>query len=298
MNMRKIYCLPFIFIFLISTRAFSQGWIVPEESRTLVSPYKFVPDSVKKGESVFIKNCQSCHGLPGKNNWAKITPPPGDPAADKFQNQEDGELFYKITSGKAPMPEFRNILSENERWNVIAFIRSFNPSYIQPNPEQKSGFTGKNVMLALTYKKEINKIMIFASEMTREKSRLPVKGAPIVIYVKRYFGNLQLGDAKMTNDKGEAFFDFPADLPADINGGLDLIAMVDDKTGTMSEAQVKVRIETGTPSAKAGLLETRSWWSTRDKAPVWLILAYSLSVLIVWGFILYIIYTVIQIRKI
>jgi len=297
MNARKIYCLLFFFILLTAIRTYSQVWTVPEENRMVVSPFKFIQDSVKKGETIFLKNCQSCHGLPGKNNWAKITPSPGDPATDKFQKQKDGELFYKITTGKAPMPEFRNILSENERWNVVAYFRSFNPSYVQPNPMQIAGFKGKFVELALTYKKEMNKIVILATEITREKVQLPVKGASILLFVKRYFGNMQLGDAKMTNDRGEVIFDFPADLPPDKKGGLDLMAMVNDKSGSMNEAQVRVRLETMKPAAIPGLLETRSWWSARDKAPIWVILVYSLSVLIVWGFIFYIIYSVVQIRK-
>ena len=298
MNLRKIYCLLFTFVFLTAIQAFSQGWTVPEENRMVVSPFKFVPDSVKKGEAIFLKNCQSCHGLPGKGNWAKITPPPGDPASDKFQKQKDGELFYRITTGKIPMPEFRNILSENERWNVIAFFRSFNPSYVQPNPVLKAGFAGKTVQLALTFKREIKKVVILATEISKENIQLPVKGVEILLFIKRYFGNMQIGDAKMTNEKGQAFFDFPSDLPPDLNGGLDLMAMVNDKSGSIGQTRVNVRVETGKPSSEPGLLETRAWWSARDKAPIWLILIYSLSVVIAWGFIIYIVYSVVQIRKV
>ena len=298
MNLKKSYTILFIFLFLNAIQSFTQVWTVPEENRAVVSPFKFVADSVKKGEAIYMKNCQSCHGLPGKDNWAKITPPPGDPAASKFQIQTDGEMFYKITTGKIPMPEFRIILNENERWNVIGYIRSFNAKYVQPEPAQKAGFSGKTVQLAVTFNQALNKAVILATEITKDKQQIPAKGVEILLFVKRYFGNMQIGDPKVTNDKGEATFDFPADLPSDLKGGMDLMAMVNDKSGTISQAKADIRLEIGKPNNQPSLLETRAWWTTRDKAPVWLILTYSLAVIIVWSFIIYIIYSVLQIRKV
>ena len=64
-----------ILVFFTGNYVFAQEWIVPEEAKEVKCPFKFVPDSVKRGESLFLKNCQSCHGYPGKNNVAKINPP-------------------------------------------------------------------------------------------------------------------------------------------------------------------------------------------------------------------------------
>ena len=298
MNFRNTRLLLFILMILMGIHIMGQGWMVPEELKIKASPFRFTADSIRKGEMVFIKNCQSCHGNPGKMNWARITPEPGDPASDKFQTQTDGEMFYRITTGKTPMPEFRNILSENERWNVISYLRSFNPKYIQPKPEQKAGFSGKQIILSLQYKKELEKIEVMAMEVTPDKKKLPVKGVEVVLFVKRYFGNLQLGEPKITNDKGEALFDLPANLPGDRLGYIDLTAMVHDNSGRTSEAQVKATISAGKPTVVPSLIATRAWWTVREQAPIWVILTYSISVLIVWGFILYIIYSVMRIRKI
>ena len=297
MNFRKTTTLLFTFMFLAGMQLFAQVWEVPADQKMKVSSFRFNADSIKKGETVFIKNCQSCHGNPGKKNWAKITPEPGDPAGDKFQQQTDGEMFYRITTGKTPMPEFRNILSENERWNVISFIRSFNPKYIQPNPEVKAGMSGKQVTLALYYRKEIEKVEVIAKEIIAGKKE-PVKGVEVVLFVKRYFGNMQLGEPKITNNKGEILFDIPSTLRGDKDGFVDLTAMVNDPSGKTGEAQVKATIAAGKPTVVPSLIAARAWWSVREMAPVWVILTYSLSVLIVWGFIFYIIYSVLRIRKI
>jgi hypothetical protein len=263
-----------------------------------VSPFRFNSDSIKKGEAIFIKNCQSCHGNPGKKNWAKITPEPGDPASDKFQVQTDGELFYRITTGRVPMPEFRNILSENERWNVIAFFRSFNPNYIQPNPELKAGMSGKQIKLALHYRKEIEKIEVIALEITPDKKQVPAKGVEVILQVKRYFGNMKLSEPRMTNDQGVVLFDIPSNLRGDKDGFVDLTAMVNDPSGKTGEAKVKATVSAGKPTNVPSLIATRAWWTVREDAPIWVILTYSLSVIIVWGFIIRIVFSVLRMRKI
>ena len=298
MNFRKTTTLLFTLMILTGIQLVAQVWEVPAENKIKVCPFRFNADSIKKGETVFTKNCQSCHGNPGKKNWAKITPEPGDPASDKFQAQTDGEIFYRITAGKVPMPEFRNILSENERWNVISYIRSFNPNYIQPNLELKAGFSGKQVALTLKYRKEIEKIQVIAREITPDKKGLPAKGIEVVLLVKRYFGNMQLGEPKTTSDKGEILFDIPTNLRGDKDGFVELIAMVNDPSGKTGEAHVKATVSAGKPTDAPSLIATRAWWSVREMAPIWVIFTYSLSVIIVWGFILYIIYSVMKIKKI
>jgi len=40
----------------------------------------------------------------------------------------DGELFYKISEGHRPMPGFRKRFTEQQRWQLVIFIRSFGGS--------------------------------------------------------------------------------------------------------------------------------------------------------------------------
>jgi mono/diheme cytochrome c family protein len=298
MNHKKAAVLFMFLAVLAGVRSFAQDWVVPEEAKAKVCPYQFTPDSVKKGEAIFIKNCQSCHGYPGKNNVAKITPVPEDPSTEKFQKQTDGEMFYRITTGKAPMPEFRNILQENDRWNVIAFLRSFNPKYIQPKPETKAAYAGRQVRLIMKSNKEEYKIRVTAMEFNKDKKEVPAPGVEIALFVKRYFGDLQIGDPKTTNDKGIVSFTFPKDLPGDTRGLVEITAKVNSLSGKINEAQVRDTLSFGVPSFKPGLTETRAWWNVRSKAPVWVILVYAGAVLLTWFFIFYILYMVSRIRKI
>jgi hypothetical protein len=158
--------------------------------------------------------------------------------------------------------------------------------------------SGKQVKLALQYRKEIEKIQVLAMEVTPDKKEVPAKGIEVILQVKRYFGNMLLGEPKVTNDKGFVLFDIPANLRGDKDGFVDLTAMVNDPSGKTVEAKVKATVAAGKPTDVPSLTATRAWWTVREDAPVWVILTYSLSVIIVWGFIIRIVFSVLRIRKI
>jgi mono/diheme cytochrome c family protein len=284
-------------IFSLGTRVSAQTWVVPDDQKAVVAPFKFTPEMQKQGEQIYLKNCQSCHGLMGKDNWAKLTPPPGDLSKEKAQVQTDGEIFYRITAGKVPMPEFRNILTEDDRWWVIAYLRSFNSKYVQPNPVAKAAFTGRIVTLAMEYSDPMKKIVVTATEQLKDGQAGPAAGVEVMLFVKRYFGKMQVGDIKTTNAGGKALFEFPADLPGNREGNVEVSAVVNDPKGVMKTTPATATLAVGAPTDKPSLTAQRAWWSTRGNAPVWIILTYTLSVVIVWGFILYIVYSILRIRK-
>lgn len=298
MRFRYLILLTFIAVHLAPFSTSAQQWVVPDDQKGKVAPFLFTPDMQKQGENLYNKNCASCHGIPGKDNWVKqLTPPPGDLAQAKAQSNSDGEWFYKLTVGKAPMPEFRNILSEEERWWVIAYLRTFNKEYVQPNPASQGSMSGKLIKLQMTVDTVKRRISVVAMEMTKEKSLMPAKGVEILVFVKRFFGSMQIGDPKTTGDQGAAIFDFPGDIPGDKEGKVEVTCRVNDASGSISSSPVTATYGIGVPTDKPGLTETRAWWSTRDKAPVWIIITYLTTVIIVWGIIFYILFSILKIRK-
>ncbi|HEV2102703.1 MAG TPA: cytochrome c, partial [Candidatus Acidoferrum sp.] len=51
----------------------------------------------------------------------------------------DGEIFWKITTGNRPMPSYKDRLTENDRWELVSFLRTFahppgNPAPSSPAP--------------------------------------------------------------------------------------------------------------------------------------------------------------------
>ena len=89
-------------------------------------------------------------------------------------------------------------------------------------------------------------------------------------------------------------FNFPKDLPGDSAGFVQLLAKFSDEAA-FGEAKADTTLAIGVPTYRPPLNEKRAMWNVVQKTPIWLLLAYTFSVLTVWGFIFYVL---IQIRSI
>ncbi len=81
---------------------------------------------VPAGKTVFETNCVMCHGPQGKGNGpagVALDPKPADLTSKPVQVQTDGELFWKISTGRGAMPSWQT-LPEKDRWSVVDYIRS------------------------------------------------------------------------------------------------------------------------------------------------------------------------------
>jgi len=105
------------------------SWPVPEEARQLKNPLQATPPALKSAREVYADKCAHCHGDTGKGDGpdaSRYDPAPMDfTDAKRMSEATDGELFYKISEGKKPMPVFKNKLTEDQRWELVLLIRSF-----------------------------------------------------------------------------------------------------------------------------------------------------------------------------
>ena len=103
------------------------------------------------GEMLYQENCASCHGvnLEGQPNWQVPNPdgtlpaPPHDATGHTWHH--DNQLLYDytalggqgalaargITDFQSGMPAFGEVLTEEEIWEVLAYIRSTWPERVQ-----------------------------------------------------------------------------------------------------------------------------------------------------------------------
>lgn len=289
-----------LFILIASLTHAQEPWKVPEVKKLKTANFKFTAEILKNGETIFKANCTACHGLPGKASFAIMTPSPGDPATDKFQLQTDGELYYKITNGRTPMPSFKNILSDKDRWSVISYFRSFNKKYVQPDTIPAKGLIDYILeMNVVKLDDSSNRVKVTAIAYTIEDPT-PVKvvGADITLFVERTFGLLPLDKKRTTDKNGEAIFNCPKNLPGDTAGNVNLTVSLIDEVGPFGEGDAKARLKVGKPFTPVSLLDTRAMWSVRGNAPLWVMLTYCFAVLIVFGFIFYILSQLLKMRKI
>src|SRR5260370_37413977 len=104
------------------------SWPVPEEAKQLKNPLQPTAPALKSARDVYADKCAHCHGDTGKGDGRdanRYDPAPTDfTDAAKMNAATDGELFYKISEGKKPMPVFKTKLTEGQRWELLLLIRS------------------------------------------------------------------------------------------------------------------------------------------------------------------------------
>jgi hypothetical protein len=273
----------------------AQNVIVPSADKTKSSPIAFNTSTAKEGKAIYDMNCISCHGTPGQGNFLKgLTPTPADLGTAVVQNKSDGEIFYNISEGNAIMPKFKTTLPEKDRWKLVAYIRSFNSKYIQPAITKSVNLLTKTVQIDFRYDSIAHRISLMAySVIKKDTTRL--KGSDELLFVKRYFGSLQIGQAVKINDKGIAAFDFPKTLPGDKTGIVELEARInDDKYG---EIILSKKLKIGVPIYRPPLNEKRAIWNIQSKAPIWLMFTYFSIVAGVWITIGYIVFNIYRIKQ-
>lgn len=103
-----------------------------DPGRTLQNPVERTPASVERGELLFAASCASCHGEAGAGDGPLADTLPAPPAnfTVHVPYHPDGVLFAWISDGirGTGMPAWRNQLSEQERWDLVNFLRAhFDP---------------------------------------------------------------------------------------------------------------------------------------------------------------------------
>ena len=102
-------------------------WTAPPEAAKEKNPIGSDAASIEAGKTIYKKSCNDCHGKKGKGDGpksAELDKVPGDFTKADMKKETDGELFWKITQGKKPMPSLKKELTEEQRWQVINYVRS------------------------------------------------------------------------------------------------------------------------------------------------------------------------------
>ena len=108
-----------------------------EEARTWTNPLPATEENIGKGKALFHGKafCVTCHGKDGKGLGGDIAPEslkgplPRDFTDKAWQAaRSDGELFWILKNGSkgtAMAPFIPLVLTEEEAWQVLRYVRSF-----------------------------------------------------------------------------------------------------------------------------------------------------------------------------
>jgi mono/diheme cytochrome c family protein len=283
--------IPYILIALLmlSVAVSAQDWIVPDDQKNIANPLPYNLDNVKKGKELFLKNCKSCHGDPGKNNVLPLTPPPVDIVSEKMQKNSESDLFYKITNGRGTMPQFKATISDDDRWRIVNFIQNFNPA---KQPLLVNAPAAKAKLLASVNEQE-RKVEVFAEYMVNGAyNHLP--NTEIIISAKKYFGNIEIGKVR-TNENGRAIYTIPETLIGDEEGFVNIVVALDDNF--IADVVTLERAKVGQLKQVQKLIQPGILWSTNENIQIWLLLSYIGVTGAAWLTIGYIIFQLLKIRK-
>lgn len=102
---------------------------IPRKSRAVpISPPAPTPEQVGRGAALFDINCAHCHGKVGSGDGPAgryLVLPPFNLRADLTQRRSDREIYEIVTDGRVVMPAFEGVLSAEERWAVVYYVKSF-----------------------------------------------------------------------------------------------------------------------------------------------------------------------------
>jgi mono/diheme cytochrome c family protein len=107
-----------------------KNWAVPEYTKGLKNPFAGNTAATAEGKVIYGQMCVLCHGITGKGNGeaglSLEKKPANFLALKNIPNESDGEIFWKITVGKPPMSSYDELLTEDQRWQLVNYIRVLN----------------------------------------------------------------------------------------------------------------------------------------------------------------------------
>ena len=102
-------------------------WVAPAERAQKNNPIPANESSRVAGRKIYLARCAACHGKTGNGDGddaIKFGFHPAKLSDPRLGDEPDGALYWKITTGKRPMPDYGSRLSATDRWNVINYVRT------------------------------------------------------------------------------------------------------------------------------------------------------------------------------
>lgn len=82
---------------------------------------------LKRGQERYNIYCAPCHDRTGSGKGivpSKAVWVPGNLHDDRIMAFVDGEYYHVISNGRRSMPGYKNQISEQDRWAIVAYIRA------------------------------------------------------------------------------------------------------------------------------------------------------------------------------
>jgi mono/diheme cytochrome c family protein len=114
-------------------------------NKKTVNPLTVTADNIREGRESFSHYCFACHGLDGQGTGVPffdgISPPIPPLTSKSVQAYSDGQLYWVIKNGLWPsgMPAAKGILTDDEMWSMVVYIRNLPPAGSLGEPAAYTG---------------------------------------------------------------------------------------------------------------------------------------------------------------
>lgn len=128
MKSKYLFLVVIVLLFLSGSNIIAQkNWEVPEYTKGLKNPFLGNKVATNEGKVIYSQMCILCHGITGEGNGEaglSLTKKPANFLTLKSMSDEaDGEIFWKMTVGRPPMASYDELLTEDQRWKLVNYIR-------------------------------------------------------------------------------------------------------------------------------------------------------------------------------
>jgi mono/diheme cytochrome c family protein len=117
-------------------------WAVPLAEKDRKNPLTPSEANLAAAKQIYGDQCANCHGDGGKGDGSDAMmydPAPSDLTdTAKLSKRTDGEIYYQITEGRKPMPSFKKKLTDEQRWQLVLYVRAFAAGPASPQTEPPS----------------------------------------------------------------------------------------------------------------------------------------------------------------
>jgi mono/diheme cytochrome c family protein len=107
---------------------------VTVRNKSEINPLPPTAENIAAGREAFSHYCSACHGMDGQNTGVpfaeSMSPPVPSLKSSEIQSYTEGQLKWVIDNGIEPsgMPASKGILSDDEIWSAVLFIRHLPPA--------------------------------------------------------------------------------------------------------------------------------------------------------------------------
>lgn len=92
------------------------------------NPVAASPAALDRGRALYAGHCAVCHGESGHGDGpgarGSLAPPDDLAAIPAPPVFPDGVLWYRILHGTGAMPAFREVLTDDDAWHLVVFVRT------------------------------------------------------------------------------------------------------------------------------------------------------------------------------